>query len=836
MTALVYSKKFRQLFKEAENQFTSAINTQMPGKEEQSDTLVSPAITPNNTDQSQQEKAALTAKAMEKVKQSLEVSDELQSILNQIDKINKDVNANKWTLNDKNNTAYLPSKNAQIFKQNNYLCLSYNDKVELFKTVGELHDFLRKNNMPLPQNIKLHEAVEELGPLAKLLIKNHRVQYPDHILTPNEREERMRGAQKPMTKMSREDYVAAMKNPDELGVRRFDDKLQIQSPTGKWNDVKPKKECGATVGGSIGPAVQYTGKKLDEEEELQEVTPGDRGWKPGIVIDRDWNYLRGGEPDPTNPNEFDWSTYPVKGSRADIIAPLWFKWVTNGLKRDYLQFIPDKDANFFDNAENFIRTKHNSTTRSQRETSEWKDFWKKYMDNEPFFDTYAIHNKANSNPEYGKLTISNEDLLKIADDFASKGYGDLLNGLDRDDPELAQKFHPLNTERPEGYRLPDEKDGELASKSGFLYNATIDPSVRAAWYAGKTRKARITDEDRLVDFLAKRNNMSSQAYLDKILSADNTIDRFDGQRKAADVVPGKTPTRINAKKVSLDQLLNQTNPITAAQTDALKTYNTAPKDLYGKNNANTQKSDDITPPAPKKTNIVSDGSYKDDSALTNLYNTWKNELSDPNILADTVIDEIKKMSKIYSHNPRQWNSLIDALIHAAETDDDIDLSDLNTERLVNDMKLKETTSVGQAWLKLRQQNKDEVQLQEDDSPADFATGKSAAPDTSADTPTDTASASAPSSSADMDGDYAADDGSTAAPGPGPAVGFGDVNINAGDYSPEDVDQMAAPAPDMPEFKIIDVLVDENDPTKIKVRVKNKETGKVETKDLSEIDA
>lgn len=439
MTSLKYTNKIKQLFKEAENQFTSTVNTKMPGKDEQSSTLVSPAIEQNATEHSQEEKAALTAKAMEKVKQSLEVSDELQSILNQIDKINKDVNANKWILNDKDNTAYLPSKNAQIFKQNNYLCLSYNNKVELFNSVSELHDFLRKHNIPLPQNIKLHEAIEPgIGAFQKLWGQYVSGNYADNTLTPDELKARNNAAFKPLTKMSREQYVQAMRNPEDLGVRRVDNgPLEIMDvTTGRWKPVKPdketpKKECSATVGGSVGSAVQYTGNKLNEED-LQEVTPADKGWKPGIMYDKtSQRFLRPDEVNPKNPNHVDWTTF--KTGRADIIAPMWFKWISAKIDGQNTEFYPERDPSFTANAHNYIKMKHNPTTRSERETTSWrKQLWDKHLEKNAWLDPM----KTTPNPRYGELNMTNAELKKMAQDFKDKGYGDLLNGLDPNEPDL----------------------------------------------------------------------------------------------------------------------------------------------------------------------------------------------------------------------------------------------------------------------------------------------------------------------------------------------------------------------------------------------------------------
>lgn len=145
------------ILKEDEDKFVSVID--------QKDTFDSSKLNANIYDDTntldpdkEEEKNKLTSQAIEKIKQNLKVSDELQSILNRIDKLNKDVKANDWQVNEEKNTAILRSKNARIFKQNDNLCLSHNGKIELFKSVKELHDWLKKNNYPLPKNIKLHES------------------------------------------------------------------------------------------------------------------------------------------------------------------------------------------------------------------------------------------------------------------------------------------------------------------------------------------------------------------------------------------------------------------------------------------------------------------------------------------------------------------------------------------------------------------------------------------------------------------------------------------------------------------------------------------------------
>lgn len=106
-------------------------------------------------------KEELTKAAIEKIKDTLSISDELQSILNKIKKLNNETGINEWKINEDDNTATLAGKNARIFKQNENLCLSYNNKIHIFKSVSELHDWLKENNLPLPKNISLHESLME---------------------------------------------------------------------------------------------------------------------------------------------------------------------------------------------------------------------------------------------------------------------------------------------------------------------------------------------------------------------------------------------------------------------------------------------------------------------------------------------------------------------------------------------------------------------------------------------------------------------------------------------------------------------------------------------------
>lgn len=149
--------KLKNILNEADGDFTSVLKNTETFDPTKNINFETDDIAPEENDET---KAKLTAKAVDKIKQSLTVTDELQSILNQINKINNEDGYAEWKINEEGNTASLRKKNAYIFKQNDNLCLSYNGKIQIFKSVDELHNWLKENNFPLPKDIKLHEGTE----------------------------------------------------------------------------------------------------------------------------------------------------------------------------------------------------------------------------------------------------------------------------------------------------------------------------------------------------------------------------------------------------------------------------------------------------------------------------------------------------------------------------------------------------------------------------------------------------------------------------------------------------------------------------------------------------
>lgn len=104
-------------------------------------------------------KEDLVAKAVEKLRQSIDIASDLDDIINEI--IGYDnKQSNTWILNKDHCDLFLAKKNAHIFKQNNNLCLSHNGKIEVFKSVEELKKFLKDNEFPDIPAVKLYESTK----------------------------------------------------------------------------------------------------------------------------------------------------------------------------------------------------------------------------------------------------------------------------------------------------------------------------------------------------------------------------------------------------------------------------------------------------------------------------------------------------------------------------------------------------------------------------------------------------------------------------------------------------------------------------------------------------
>lgn len=262
-------KAFTPVIVEADGKFSSVLNTNDDfdlsslGSNIESTEV---SAEENSEQEVNETKTQLLNKAKNAMNKSLEASNEFQQILAKIKKLSQTTDFDTWVVNKEGNTASLKSKKANIFKQNNNLCLSHEGKIELFKSVPELHNWLKQNNYPLPKNIEIHESTElkenfDLFDkykeyMSKEVEKTNKLSVPHDEL-----------ASKHAYEMNKT-YTLA--EPEYKKIISGEEK-----PSYKVDDYKApfvKKECG--VGGvttsALGPAVSYTAnkKELTEEDDL----------------------------------------------------------------------------------------------------------------------------------------------------------------------------------------------------------------------------------------------------------------------------------------------------------------------------------------------------------------------------------------------------------------------------------------------------------------------------------------------------------------------------------------------------------------------------------------
>lgn len=196
-------------------------------------------------------KNRLTKDVINKINKSISLNKEVQDILDEIREINNGNDYNNWVVNEEGNTATLASKNAKIFKQNLNLCLSHNNKIEVFKSVSELHQWLKDHNYPMPKDIQLHESVnlkeKEIEPFT------YSSDDPRHIYN---------GLGKWMEILNLDVIGKDKAEADEI-IKSRDDK------TNKQDSDLDEDFCignmGDTTSASLGTALQYLAKNKKKE-------------------------------------------------------------------------------------------------------------------------------------------------------------------------------------------------------------------------------------------------------------------------------------------------------------------------------------------------------------------------------------------------------------------------------------------------------------------------------------------------------------------------------------------------------------------------------------------
>ena len=743
--------KFTPVIVEADGKFTSVIKT---------DSDFNPNDLGNAIDaeeenvENKETKQQLLNKATEALKQTVANSKELDEILKKIKQLSKDTSGNQWEVNKQGNTASLKDKNAFIFKQNDYLCLSHNGKIELFKDVCELRKWLEENNYPLPnEDIVIHESVEikeEDETKQKRnwydLVKAYQDKQKDNFLKKEPEE----------NKNPRNDqnfYTSLNREPDSKPSKKIHNYTNL--------DVE---ECFAGTATSALGNVQILGantKKKKKEEDLQEAVsflPGTNSSGNGKAANllatqlKNPNFIQdikdGKITLPGNLKDYFMAfqmilaDYNVKAQTSDLFNSA-MKNITSKLTQDKPQVSEKQIEDALNNPE-----KYQGLTEILKNTLESDKF--AILSNEDEQTKFLI----SVVKEYFKQSeLSPNDYQSISEYMndivlcIKAGRGKDINKISLDEMHsIAENY--LNEH-------PEEKENLVTFKSGdsLAYSKEQDENE-------KIKLNRTGDRE---------NRAKWQSWCYSALPKDKaTIDRlyhalFDSDSNAKNNLGPEDP----AFKQLIEKLQKK-NPDFVYTYD----YEDIPNVTGNKNINNQPQKQEIN---PKVMELLQKHNIDPNSDL------GKDMIANFNLQQK---ESTHKLNVFESSNKHSWFNKV----------------------------------LGQ-------------RLVEDDSPADFAQGTPLSADASASVASNTdTSNTTTTNNIDPNLNFSGD---TSTPD---TNGFGDVDISVGGgYSPEDEEQQAMAMPNMPEYEIIDVLENEDNPDDIKVKVRDTDTGKIEIKDLSEID-
>ena len=902
----------------------------------------------------EQEKNKLTSQAIEKIKQNLKVSDELQSILNRIKKLNDDISTNRWEINEEDNTAILKNKNARIFKQNNNLCLSHNGIVEIFKSVPELHEWLKKNNYPLPYNITLHESTlaeneeensDEPDERAELLT---RIKDNDSALgrlkdtyehtawgniigtrwkdlgkvvdqmSPEERAEKLRqdswnDTYNNLRKMSREEEkmarqkmgVEKIKNPhrngEEFGtytglMKKGDDII----PTTYRYEKNPEKmvwnDLHSYMGDFLGDEEGYKQridsiKKAQASARAEKAKEEKKKAKEAAKLAQQTEALDDNQLD----NEEIWYL-EYQTNIPDEKSYLNSAWKEADLLSDNL-----------DNAAKFVSREKAIDELQELYMTRKTAFPFKPISGKQFDECgVTVGGSLGSAVQYlgnKKESLDEEEL----DEAQRQDFKDRV-ALDRELIKIANikdfdgnvigkagktiKEYAANKELgfddqkdPQGYVTYTTEDGKDIRIDDNVLNRRIALDAVTGQPMGMidtTGKVRNLKGNKIIGYSDTREAAKNRGVdLDKLDIDSAHDDNFQFTQKAGSQWSGQNNklgffnpktgeiknkykdawsdlTKDNAKLRNNPEIMHTmfTDYIKDGKPVDPETFKQRVLEINDVFGLDLDANDEIIPSKMKRGSKQQQEFYKwRDNYYKNLFDVSRRK--------DKATHKINADKDIFSKEQDEWRATTN---DRADREQSIqyfinDMQDANQKFINGEIsgkelknkfasiasndaipvniknRLADTTykafasydeDMADMWKELNKQyfSQEESVLTEDDTPADFADGPTnVASDMAAATSgTDTATDTTTDAPADGLDDYGPEEPTGGAPS------FGDININSGGAPEEE-----APMPKPENKKIIDVLVNENDPSEIKVKVQDKETGKIELLDLDEID-
>lgn len=777
---------------EADGKFTSVVqakDTFDPSKVN-SNILVD---TEEENEDISQKKDYLVSKASDMITQTLKDTDELQSILNQIKKINSDTNANNWDLNEEGNTAVLKNRNAQIFKQNENLCLSHDNKIEVFKSVNELHDWLNKHNYPLPKNIKLHEADENDLNFSKLpakykFLKSKNSPWLDILLKrstnaglgvgdavpalSDEEEEKLQAKRsKPIAKMGRDEYKQAMSKLTKKDLE---------------NDIK-KSEI-PTLGKDLPP----------------------KGSKNNAFSMEEWLMKL-----KNNNSNVEFADDDDSEENVNEAVESW-----------YLQYMDNNDLDLL-----YLNKNWQDGTLLTNNLTEAESFDSREEAMSALDYIYSIHDT-----EFPFKPIQADNMNECCGvgvgslGSAVQYLGDKKESSLKEEEQLDETFYgfPGTPFEKTVYKKRYNRGKDYFNWVNHLNKEgkrNVDPNAAENYPQAREDIEQTIRADRSVKDWKDMFSKFTDDFDDKGIISPERKEEFINHVKALNAkyninidpmqaVVGVRPKEIGAKPVKIKDQNKQ------AKEDWYKNYwlpNVFPqirnKAFAGYDMRQAEYEKELATPSV--------GNNENINKAFNYLVSYGDSGAD---FKDFTKETVKYKNKL---SPEEYSGLVNAIVDAYNKDQ-IDLDDANIHLLklskkadIYDMDESVSVSFEKSLLNLFEGLE---YFKEDETPADFAAAET--PDMGAST--QTSEMNDINNTPDLDTDM----GGSSAP-----TGFGDLNINLdGDYGPDDgeegMDMQPTPGP---EYRIIDVLVNDEDESDIKVKVQNLDTDEIETKSLYEID-
>ena len=880
--------EFTPVIVEANGKFTSIIKT---------DDNFDPSSLNSNVDiedneKTKETKQQLLNQATDTLKQTLENSKQLDNILNRIKELAKET-GNEWVVNKYGNTASLANKNAYIFKQNDYLCLSHSGKIELFKSVKELRDWLKDNSYPLPtEDVVIHESVKE----ATDKEETGRDWY-DLLL--NRTDDEINNYDKNSNYLSKKIKDTFEKQILDHDAKKNSILNSIEDLNRSKKQLELQKSAAESQTNKIIKKLVNPNQNLNDEQRNELIDEKDKLLQASYEIDDQLNEISPllknllakhiDSYSEIHPKEKEialkrnklYSDLLSKNKQNKEYDPLEIGLGKRIDKKDY-QGTPEKEINIIDKSNIEFEDEENveecfgggitgvanlgsavsflGNKKTKDDLHEKAEFLPGQMYDQWGKAANSLFNPATlAKIKSGEVSIpANVVDLFYGAQIAKMGYdlkaktSDGWNkctayGLRKEAEKLIQ--NPTNDFKKQckvllsdpavnGLDTENKKKAILEFAMNYVKN---NPTAENLSNISKILNDYVvyykaTGKELKTGLNKSMNDMLYQSIVDPI------VNKYleSNPEESENFIQLQFGDNISYDKTNDDSLVKKYIISKTGSTENRLKWQTY---FYS-----AQKSFEKQVEALYDAIFGTDSHVKIDKTPNEALHAYVAKNIGNTTLAKELTDEDKKKLKINNtskEKPEDKKSIKPSNSKFSDEDiellksKNIDINDFDEKTIKKFLALLRTSKLSTESTTLNIQESASkypwlnkiigTRLVEDDTPADFATGQPVIDDlnsigdtSSSETTTDTTTTDIP----DVDLNTSSDNNK----------GYDDIDINFnGNYDPEDAEQDQVSVPGMPDYKVVDVLMDNDDPDNIKVKVENQDTKQTEFKDLEDID-